>query len=125
MPSKEPQVLSLEAFAVLADAPEGRGGQVKKINWDAVLEQIKIRPMSNATTFKMICGDKKSYMFSEDADDPNEGTIWTKLKQWTANNIIAKKVDAQGNIFYGPIALPAKAAKKVAKGKGKGGPATG
>jgi len=118
MPSKEPQTLSLEQFAELVEAPEGRGGQVKKINWDAVLEQIKKRPMSNATVFKLICEDKESNLFTADADDPNQGTIWTKLKQWTNNGVIAKKVDAQGNIFYGPIATA-----KPKKGKGKGGPA--
>lgn len=103
MPSKEPQTLTLEEFAQLSDAPEGRGGQQKKINWDLVLEAIQEQPMSNASVFKMICEDKETYLFNPDADDPNQGTIWTKLKQWTTQGIIAKKVDKQGNIFYGPI----------------------
>ena len=103
MPSKEPKTLTLEEFAKLSDAPTGKGGQVKKINWDFVLKELKKKPMSSSTVHKLICGNKKKYMFNEDAKDPNPGTIWTQLKRWVEQSVLAKKADPQGNVFYGPV----------------------
>lgn len=111
MASKEPKVISIEDFAKLADAPVGKGGQVKKINWESVLVAIRKKPMSSASVHKLICEDKPSYMFNEKADNPNPGTIWTQLKRWVEQKILAKKVDEQGNVFYGPAAKKAKATK--------------
>ncbi len=102
-PSKEPKTMTLEEFAELEDAPEGKGGQQRKINWDNVLKVIRKKPMSNATVFGMIIGNKEQFMFSADAKDPNPGTVWTQLKKWVTNGLLAKRVDDSGNIFYGPI----------------------
>ena len=101
-PSKTPKSMSLEDFAQLGDAPVGKGGQQKKINWEEVLAEIQKRPMTNGNVFQLITGNKKKFMFDEEAVDPNKGTVWTQLKRWATSGSIRKAVDANGTIFYGP-----------------------
>jgi hypothetical protein len=104
MPSKEPQSITLADFADLSDAPAGRGGQQRKINWDAVLEAVNTQPMTNAQVFSMIIKDKDTYLFDEGAVDPNKGTIWTKLNKWASEKVIRKAVLKKTNtVYYGPI----------------------
>lgn len=96
--------MSLEKFSELPDAPTGRGGgQAKKVKWeDEVLPVLLKKPYTNKQVFNMIHGDKEKFFYNSDDVDCNEGTIWTKLKEWVLAKKIRKVEADSGHIFYGP-----------------------
>lgn len=103
MVSKDPITMSLEAFADLPDAPAGKGGQAKKVKWeDEVLPAIMRKPMTNKQVFAMIHMDKERFFFNPAEKDLNDGTVWTKLRDWVVEKKIRKVESNSGHLFYGP-----------------------
>ena len=108
MPSKEPQTISLEEFAELPDAASGKGGQARKVKWDdEVLPELLKKPFTNKQVCNLIHGNKGRFFYNEKDDDLNEGTVWTKLKDWVIDGKLRKVQSKSGHIFYGPKEIPA------------------
>jgi len=104
MPQKEPFTMSLEKFSELPDAATGRGGgQAKKVKWeDEVLPELLKKPFTNKQVCTMIHGDKDRFFYDPSQPDCNDGTVWTKLKDWVLAKILRKVESDSGHIFYGP-----------------------